>query len=132
MTQANAGTAVFNLSWLTPRSWPASPPIAAPLPTISTMNPSSTSPTWAGMLIWWCPVRKADDAFAYLAAFSRSAPLAQQHDFWQRVGLAVVNGVGELPSWASTSGLGVYWLHVRLDARPKYYTFRPYAIWPQV
>jgi len=76
-----------------------------------------------------CPQKPAD-AFAHLAAFSRSAPLAQQHDFWQRVGLAVVNGVGERPLWLSTSGLGVYWLHVRLDARPKYYTFRPYAAWP--
>ncbi|MFZ1401167.1 MAG: hypothetical protein WAS33_29955 [Candidatus Promineifilaceae bacterium] len=78
-----------------------------------------------------CPQTPAD-AFAHLAAFSRSAPLGQQHDFWQRVGLAVGNGVGERPLWLSTSGLGVYWLHVRLDARPKYYTFRPYAIWPQV
>lgn len=74
-----------------------------------------------------CP-QTADDAFAHLAAFSRSAPLPQQHDFWQRVGLAVVNGVGQRPLWLSTSGLGVYWLHVRLDARPKYYTFRPYRL----
>lgn len=72
-----------------------------------------------------CPQKPAD-AFAHLAAFSRSAPLAQQHDFWQRVGLAVVNGVGERPLWVSTSGLGVYWLHMRLDSWPKYYTFRPY------
>jgi hypothetical protein len=75
-----------------------------------------------------CP-QTADDAFAHLAAFSRSAPLAQQHAFWQRVGRAVMNGVGERPLWLSTSGLGVYWLHVRLDARPKYYTFRPYREW---
>ncbi|MDF9799652.1 hypothetical protein OKW21_004915 [Catalinimonas alkaloidigena] len=26
----------------------------------------------------------------------------------------------------STSGLGVYWLHIRLDSRPKYYQFDPY------
>ncbi len=26
----------------------------------------------------------------------------------------------------STNGLGVAWLHVRLDTRPKYYTFQPY------
>lgn len=72
-----------------------------------------------------CP-QAATDAFAHLATFSRSAPLAQQHHFWQRVGLAVMNVVGERPLWVSTSGLGVYWLHVRLDSRPKYYTFRPY------
>jgi len=29
-------------------------------------------------------------------------------------------------TWLSTSGLGVGWLHVRLDSRPKYYTYEPY------
>ena len=29
--------------------------------------------------------------------------------------------------WMSTSGLGVYWLHVRLDSRPKYYQFAEFA-----
>ena len=72
-----------------------------------------------------CPQSAADD-FAHLAIFSRRAPLAQQHYFWQRVGMAVSNQMGERPLWVSTSGLGVYWLHVRLDLRPKYYTFRPY------
>jgi hypothetical protein len=72
-----------------------------------------------------CPQKPADD-FAHLATFSRSAPLEQQHHFWQRVGTAVTNQVGARPLWVSTSGLGVYWLHVRLDSRPKYYTFRPY------
>lgn len=76
-----------------------------------------------------CP-QKPQDAFAHLAAFSRRAPLDQQHRFWQRVGEVVTNRVGERPLWLSTSGLGVFWLHVRLDARPKYYTFRPYATWP--
>jgi hypothetical protein len=76
-----------------------------------------------------CPQKPAA-TFAHLATFSRTAPLAQQHDFWQRVGLAVVNGVGKRPLWLSTSGLGVYWLHVRLDTRPKYYTFRPYRFGP--
>ena len=28
--------------------------------------------------------------------------------------------------WVSTSGLGVYWLHVRLDSYPKYYQHAPY------
>ncbi|MBK8904950.1 MAG: hypothetical protein IPM53_27470 [Anaerolineaceae bacterium] len=78
-----------------------------------------------------CP-QKPHDAFAHLAAFSRSAPLDQQHQFWQRVGKVVTNLVGKRPLWVSTSGLGVYWLHVRLDSQPKYYTFRPYATWPQV
>jgi len=30
--------------------------------------------------------------------------------------------------WLSTAGMGVSWLHVRLDDRPKYYGHRPYRI----
>lgn len=29
--------------------------------------------------------------------------------------------------WLSTSGLGVYWLHFRIDARPKYYQYSEFA-----
>jgi hypothetical protein len=29
--------------------------------------------------------------------------------------------------WISTSGLGVPWVHVRLDRYPKYYQYGPYA-----
>ncbi len=76
-----------------------------------------------------CP-QAANVNFAHLAAFSRTAPSDQQHQFWQRVGTAVSNHVGERPLWVSTSGLGVYWLHVRLDSWPKYYTFQPYREWP--
>ena len=28
--------------------------------------------------------------------------------------------------WLSTSGLGVAWLHLRLDHEPKYYQYAPY------
>ena len=75
-----------------------------------------------------CP-QTNEAAFPHLAAFSRAATEVQQHHFWQRVGMAVSNHIGERPLWVSTSGLGVYWLHVRLDSRPKYYTYRPYREW---
>jgi hypothetical protein len=29
--------------------------------------------------------------------------------------------------WLSTSGLGVAWLHIRLDSTPKYYQHQPYT-----
>ncbi|MEZ4590776.1 MAG: hypothetical protein R3D55_06495 [Chloroflexota bacterium] len=76
-----------------------------------------------------CP-QTAGDAFAHLATFSRTASLDQQHQFWQRVGNCVMDHVGERPLWVSTSGLGVYWLHVRLDSRPKYITYHPYREQP--
>ncbi len=65
-------------------------------------------------------------AYAHLAAFSRQAGADQQHAFWRAVGTAMTARVGTRPVWLSTSGLGVAWLHVRLDTRPKYYTHRPY------
>jgi len=30
--------------------------------------------------------------------------------------------------WISTAGLGVTWLHVRIDSSPKYYTHAPYRM----
>ena len=65
-------------------------------------------------------------AYAHLAAFTRHAPEAQQHALWQAVGAALDQQLGAKPVWVSTAGLGVPWLHVRLDARPKYYSYEPY------
>ncbi|KAG5175495.1 hypothetical protein JKP88DRAFT_283448 [Tribonema minus] len=33
--------------------------------------------------------------------------------------------------WLSTAGMGVHWLHARIDLTPKYYTYTPYKSWPQ-
>jgi hypothetical protein len=67
-------------------------------------------------------------AYAHLAAFARQAPMSQQHALWQAVGAAVARRLSSAPLWLSTSGLGVAWLHVRLDERPKYYTYAPYRV----
>lgn len=69
----------------------------------------------------------ADEGIAYphLAAFARSAPPDVSDLFWRKVAeeaLAWDRG----PVWVSTHGLGVYWLHVRLDVRPKYYRHAGY------
>ena len=32
----------------------------------------------------------------------------------------------DAPAWVSTSGLGVSWLHIRIDTRPKYYSYAPF------
>jgi hypothetical protein len=69
-------------------------------------------------------------AYGHLAAFTRNAPVAQQHQFWKSVAAEMLTRVGARPVWLSTAGLGVPWLHVRLDDRPKYYAFRPYAAAP--
>ena len=65
-------------------------------------------------------------AYPHLAAFARTAPVEQQHAFWRTVGSTVADRIADRPLWLSTNGLGVAWLHARLDSRPKYYTFEPY------
>jgi len=66
------------------------------------------------------------DDFAHLASFTSTAAPQQQHALWRAVGAAAEERLGDDPLWISTSGLGVYWLHVRLDSTPKYYTHTPY------
>jgi hypothetical protein len=67
-------------------------------------------------------------AYIHLAAFVRQASASQQDALWQAVGNAVASRISAEPLWLSTSGLGVGWLHVRLDDRPKYYTYAPYRM----
>jgi hypothetical protein len=63
---------------------------------------------------------------AHLAAFVRTAPAQVNRALWKAIGGALRQRVSPEPLWCSTSGLGVYWLHVRLDSYPKYYTYAPY------
>lgn len=69
----------------------------------------------------------APAAYAHLAAFVRLAPESQAHNLWHETGRAVRENLSERKLWLSTSGLGVSWLHIRLDSYPKYYQHRPYA-----
>ena len=78
------------------------------------------------VLVAPAPVDAGTD-YAHLASFVRSAPVSQQCAFWRAVGGAVRGSLSDQTLWLSTSGLGVYWLHVRLDTRPKYYTCQAYA-----
>ncbi len=66
--------------------------------------------------------------YAHLADFLRS-PAKQQIDmFWQVLGQTYRASLGAAPTWLSTAGLGVPWLHARIDSRPKYYRHRPYRV----
>lgn len=65
-------------------------------------------------------------AYPHLAAFARGAPIEQQHALWRAVGAALAQRIAAAPLWLSTSGLGVAWLHIRLDSVPKYYSYQPY------
>ena len=65
-------------------------------------------------------------AYGHLAAFVRNAPAEQINELWRRVGYEMQNRIGLKAVWLSTAGAGVSWLHVRLDDRPKYYSFDAY------
>ncbi len=72
-----------------------------------------------------CP-REPMSAYSQISTFARQAPDDQQHELWSMVGAALERQLGAQPVWLNTSGLGIYWLHIRLDSSPKYYTHAPY------
>lgn len=52
---------------------------------------------------------------------------------WKKVAEVMIQRLEDnidQPIWLSTCGNGVYWLHVRLDSYPKYYSWVPYKKWP--
>ncbi|GAB5407295.1 MAG: hypothetical protein Aurels2KO_55260 [Aureliella sp.] len=72
------------------------------------------------VLIVPCPVADLS-IYGHLGSFIRHAPESQLHGLWQSVAVAMAERVSNRPVWLSTAGMGVSWLHVRLDDRPKYY-----------
>lgn len=81
------------------------------------------------LLIAPCPFGQAN--YAHLAVFVKHAHNDQQQELWMRIGIEMSKAIQEAKGkrkWLSTSGLGVCWLHVRIDSRPKYYTYAPYTV----
>lgn len=70
-------------------------------------------------------------SYINIASFMREAPDIQIDALWKAIGSAfldsdILQGDASRKIWLSTSGLGVSWLHVRLDSVPKYYQWREY------
>jgi len=65
-----------------------------------------------------------------IGMFFRHCPAQQNDALWEALGeqlsIRFTTSALQTPVYVSTSGLGVPWLHVRLDTFPKYYTFEPY------
>jgi hypothetical protein len=76
-------------------------------------------------LIVPCP-RKKDNCYTHIGSFVRKADEDQIDKFWQITGHETLQEVNSKPKWLSTSGLGVFWLHVRIDTIPKYYQTKEY------
>lgn len=68
----------------------------------------------------------AQNLYAHLASFLREAPESQKHNLFITLADSLRSRINNRPTWVSTSGLGVYWLHIRLDSSPKYYSYRGY------
>jgi len=68
------------------------------------------------------------EPYGSISLFVRRAPEEQQVAFWRLVFKSLSNRLSSSPNgiWLSTSGLGVPWLHVRLDQKPKYYHTKSY------
>ncbi|HAA11645.1 MAG TPA: hypothetical protein DCE41_08075 [Cytophagales bacterium] len=64
--------------------------------------------------------------YGHLGAFLRNAPREQIDLLWRTVGQEYQKRIQEKPVWLSTAGLGVPWLHIRVDSRPKYYRYSPF------
>ncbi len=86
-----------------------------------------TFPNLGGDALLVVPAPVVDEAcYTHLARFLRDAPKTQVDVFWGSVGRAMHDRVSSAPTWLSTAGMGVSWLHLRLDSRPKYYRHEPY------
>ena len=80
------------------------------------------------VLVAPCPII-SPDTYPHLASFIRKGPDDQIQTFWKKIGEAMLARVNDKPVWLSTAGMGVYWLHARLDSRPKYYRHGDYKKW---
>ena len=92
-----------------------------------TDKPIVTFPNLSGDAQLIVPTNVSEDEhYTHLVTFVRNAPHQQVAEFWEVVGEQYEALIGDAPRWLSTSGLGVFWLHVRVDTRPKYYQYQPY------
>lgn len=80
------------------------------------------------------PQTNVDDiSYSHLAIFVRNAPESQVTEFWRLSALTYMNvlqqknrGDPNAKTWFSTNGMGVSWLHLRVDSWPKYYHYKPF------
>lgn len=120
-----------SLEGITPDSGPFLVPLASQC--TAGGSPVATFPNLGGdaQLVVPCAVAGVPEAsYAHIAAFTRGVPAEQRHALWRQVGAALKETVdkrGAAPTWVSTAGGGVNWLHVRLDSSPKYYSHSPYT-----
>ena len=70
--------------------------------------------------------QSSNEYYCHLAKFLKNAPADQIDIFWCMIGKTFHDAIKTERKWLSTAGMGVYWLHARIDSRPKYYRFKAY------
>ena len=71
------------------------------------------------------------DVYTHLANFIRMGREEQIRSFLLETSRQMKQRLAKKKGkkvYLSTCGLGIFWLHMRLDSAPKYYTYRPYKI----
>lgn len=67
---------------------------------------------------------------AHMSLFLQHAGEARTRQLWRCAAATLLRHLQltkpDKPLWMSTNGLGVSWLHIRLDKAPKYYMWQPY------
>jgi hypothetical protein len=67
------------------------------------------------------------EIYNHFGKFIRFAKKEQQLELFKRIGTLIIEELEEKELiWLNTAGLGVIWLHIRLDTRPKYYKTQKY------
>ncbi len=74
------------------------------------------------------PTKKTEDEiYNHIGKFIRLANKEQVIEVFKRVGQTVIEELEQQKLiWLNTAGLGVIWLHIRMDTRPKYYKTKKY------
>lgn len=75
------------------------------------------------------PNPQSPQDFTDIAYFARRASTEQRKAFYQRLSTVLQEQIihtNRKPLWLSTSGMGIAWMHIRFDSRPKYYIYTPF------
>lgn len=74
------------------------------------------------------PTQKTNiEYYKHLGIFLQNAPKEQIRMLFKKIGEHILTELDSPQTiWLNMAGLGVIWLHVRLDTRPKYYKTKTY------
>lgn len=86
-----------------------------------------TSPNLSGDATMIIPTPSINgESYCHLGEFIKKAPNTVQSSLWKTSADKLLELLKQGTYWLNTAGAGVAWLHLRIDSRPKYYSYAPY------